>query len=84
MPRPYQPSNLLLLLPFMGFVAGALPSPAILIFTANTLALGVLLGWIIRSIDALSISEGRFLNELLKATLGNAVELMVSLRFLHT
>lgn len=84
MPRRYQPCNLFLLLPFMGFVAGALPSPAILTFTVNALALGVLLGWIIRSIDVLSISEGRFLNELLKSTLGNGVEFMVSLRFLHT
>lgn len=84
MPRPYQSSNLVLLLPVLGFMAGALPSPAILTFTANSLALGVLLGWITRSIDSLSVTEGRFLNELLKATLGNAVELMVSLYSLHT
>lgn len=84
MPGHYQTCNLVLLLPVMGFVAGALQSPAILTFTVNALALGVLLGWIVRSIDALSIITGRFLNEWLKATLGNAVELTVRLRFLYT
>jgi Ca2+/H+ antiporter len=68
----------LTLLPLAGIVASILQLPQMIVFSINLLALGVLLDWINRSISGISVNTGRLTNELLKGTLGNAVELMVN------
>lgn len=78
MTRHIPHSKTLTLLPLAGIVAGILQLPQIIVFAINLLALGVLLDWINRSISAISVNAGRLTNELLKGTLGNAVELMVN------
>lgn len=71
-------SNTLPLLPLAGIVAGLLQLPAVIVFALNLSAFSVLVHWIGRSIDAISVNTGRLANELLKGSLGNAVELMVN------
>lgn len=70
-------TKILTLLPLAGIVVGILNLPQIIVFTINLLALSVLVDWINRSVNAISVNTGRLTNELLKGTLGNAVELMV-------
>jgi Ca2+/H+ antiporter len=70
-------TKILTLLPLAGIVVGILNLPQIIVFTVNLLALSVLVDWINRSVNAISVNTGRLTNELLKGTLGNAVELMV-------
>lgn len=78
MARHIPRTKTLTLLPLAGIVAGILQLPHIIVFAINIFALAVLLDWINRSINAISVNTGRFTNELLKGTLGNAVELMVN------
>ncbi|KAJ5102011.1 hypothetical protein NUU61_004233 [Penicillium alfredii] len=66
-------------IPLIGTATGILQWPDAVVFVLNLAALVPLLAWITRSVDALSVSVGRSVNELLKATLGNAVELMIGI-----
>lgn len=73
-----------LLMPLTGMATGALGWNVAATFIFNTVALIPLGSWINRSVDALSVDGKRVVNELLKSTLGNSVELMVSNgQFLH-
>ncbi|CAI7663529.1 unnamed protein product [Penicillium manginii] len=72
-------TKILTLLPLAGIVVGILNLPQIIVFTINLLALSVLVDWINRSVNAISVNTGRLTNELLKGTLGNAVELMIGI-----
>jgi Ca2+:H+ antiporter len=65
------------LLPLIGIAAGALELNSAVIFIFNLIALIPLGSWINRSVDALSVNGRRTVNEILKSTLGNSVELMV-------
>jgi hypothetical protein len=69
------------LVPLVGIASGALKLNSAAIFIFNTIALIPLGSWINRSVDALSVDGMRAVNELLKSTLGNSVELMVTPRF---
>lgn len=73
-----------LLMPMVGIATGALGWNSAATFMFNTVALIPLGSWINRSVDSLSVDGTRVVNELLKSTLGNSVELMVrSGDFLH-
>lgn len=67
-----------LLMPLVGIVAGALNWNSAATFILNTVALMPLGLWINRLVDALSVDGKRIINEILKSSLGNSVELMVS------
>ena len=67
----------LVLLPLVGIAAGALELNSAATFISNTIALIPLGSWINRSVDALSVNGRQTVNEILKSTLGNSVELMV-------
>ena len=67
-----------LLMPVVGMATGALQWNSAATFILNTVALIPLGSWINRSVDSLSVDGTRVVNELLKSTLGNSVELMVS------
>lgn len=71
-----------LLIPLIGMVTGALGWNSAATFMFNTAALVPLGSWINRSVDSLSVDGIKVVNELLKSTLGNSVELMVSSEFL--
>jgi Ca2+:H+ antiporter len=66
------------MLPLIGIAAGAMRLNGATVFTLNILALIPLGPWVSRSVDALSVGGLRAVNELLKSTLGNSVELMVA------
>ncbi|KAJ5558852.1 hypothetical protein N7461_002824 [Penicillium sp. DV-2018c] len=68
---------LLALMPLLGFISGALKWNSAVVFLLNILSLAPLGSWINRSIDTLAISGGRTVNEILKSTMGNSVELMI-------
>ncbi|KAJ5952615.1 uncharacterized protein N7479_011028 [Penicillium vulpinum] len=68
-----------LLIPLIGITTGALKLNSTAIFTINTVALIPLGSWINRSVDALSVGGSRAVNEVLKSTLGNSVELMIGI-----
>ncbi|OQE44421.1 hypothetical protein PENCOP_c002G00811 [Penicillium coprophilum] len=68
-----------LLIPLIGITAGALKWNSAVIFVLNTLALIPLGSWINRSVDALTVGGSRAVNEILKSTLGNSVELMIGI-----
>ncbi|KAJ5874110.1 uncharacterized protein N7529_002540 [Penicillium soppii] len=67
------------LVPLVGIASGALKLNSAAIFIFNTIALIPLGSWINRSVDALSVDGMRAVNELLKSTLGNSVELMIGI-----
>ncbi|KAJ5120271.1 uncharacterized protein N7515_009659 [Penicillium bovifimosum] len=67
----------LALIPLLGFISGALRWNSAIVFVLNILSLAPLGSWINRSIDTLTISGWRTVNEILKSTLGNTVELMI-------
>lgn len=66
-----------LLVPLIGITAGALKWNSAVIFALNIVAVIPLGLWINRSVDALAVGRSRVINEVLKSTLGNTVELMV-------
>lgn len=66
-----------LLIPLIGIIAGALNWNSVAIFTLNIVAVIPLGLWVNRSVDSLTVGGSRVVNELLKSTLGNSVELMV-------
>ncbi|KAJ5328665.1 hypothetical protein N7452_009055 [Penicillium brevicompactum] len=68
-----------LLMPVVGMATGALQWNSAATFILNTVALIPLGSWINRSVDSLSVDGTRVVNELLKSTLGNSVELMVGI-----
>ncbi|KAJ5497166.1 hypothetical protein N7463_009153 [Penicillium fimorum] len=68
-----------LLIPLIGITAGALKWNSAVIFVLNTVALVPLGSWINRSVDALTVGGSRAVNEVLKSTLGNSVELMIGI-----
>ncbi|KAJ5178252.1 uncharacterized protein N7500_000951 [Penicillium coprophilum] len=68
-----------LLIPLISITAGALKWNSTVIFALNTLALIPLGSWINRSVDALTVGGRRAVNEVLKSTLGNSVELMIGI-----
>ncbi|CAG8400294.1 unnamed protein product [Penicillium salamii] len=68
-----------LLIPLIGMVTGALGWNSAATFIFNTVALVPLGSWINRSVDSLSVDGIKVVNELLKSTLGNSVELMVGI-----
>ncbi|KAJ5782641.1 hypothetical protein N7457_004415 [Penicillium paradoxum] len=74
---PHRLGLFLVLIPVLGIIAGVLKWNSAVIFTLNILALVPLSSWINRSVEALGVGASRPVNELLKSTLGNSVELMV-------
>jgi hypothetical protein len=70
--------NVLLLMVPIGIMAGIFHWSWVVVFSLNLLAIVVLTSWITFSIAELSTSVGRFLDEAIKATLGNAIEMLVS------
>ncbi|CAG8922485.1 unnamed protein product [Penicillium salamii] len=68
-----------LLIPLIGMVTGVLGWNSAATFMFNTAALVPLGSWINRSVDSLSVDGIKVVNELLKSTLGNSVELMVGI-----
>ncbi|CAG8138553.1 unnamed protein product [Penicillium olsonii] len=71
--------GLSLLIPLIGIATGALGGNSAATFLFNTVALIPLGSWINRSVDSLSVDGIRVVNELLKSTLGNSVELMIGI-----
>ncbi|RHZ51796.1 uncharacterized protein CDV56_104699 [Aspergillus thermomutatus] len=69
-------SALLLLVP-IGFIAGILGWPDVAAFLLNLAAIVPLVSWMTLSLSELSASVTPLVDELCKATLGNAVELTV-------
>lgn len=65
------------LISLIGITAGALKWNSAAIFALNIIAVIPLGSWINRSVDALTVGGSRVVNEVLKSTLGNSVELMV-------
>ncbi|KAI2691343.1 hypothetical protein LCP963914a_1544 [Penicillium roqueforti] len=68
-----------LLIPLIGIIAGALNWNSVAIFTLNIVAVIPLGLWVNRSVDSLTVGGSRVVNELLKSTLGNSVELMIGI-----
>ncbi|KAJ5431176.1 hypothetical protein N7445_008908 [Penicillium cf. griseofulvum] len=68
-----------LLIPLIGITAGALKWNSAVIFALNVLALIPLGSWTNRSVDASTVGGSRAVNEVLKSTLGNSVELMIGI-----
>ncbi|CAG8051298.1 unnamed protein product [Penicillium nalgiovense] len=68
-----------LLVPLIGITAGALKWNSAVIFALNIVAVIPLGLWINRSVDALAVGRSRVINEVLKSTLGNTVELMIGI-----
>ncbi|KAJ5812803.1 hypothetical protein N7447_009826 [Penicillium robsamsonii] len=68
-----------LLIPLIGITAGVLKWNSAVIFALNTVAMIPLGLWINRSVDALAVGGSRSVNEVLKSTLGNSVELMIGI-----
>ena len=64
-------------MPLIGITAGALEWNSAAIFALNIVGVIPLGLWINRSVDALAVGRSRVVNEVLKSTLGNSVELMV-------
>ncbi|OQE33067.1 hypothetical protein PENFLA_c001G03914 [Penicillium flavigenum] len=66
-------------MPLIGITAGALKWNSAAIFALNIVAVIPLGLWINRSVDALAVGRSRVVNEVLKSTLGNSVELMIGI-----
>ena len=64
-------------MPLIGITAGALEWNSAAIFALNIVGVIPLGLWINRSVDALAVGRSRVVNEVLKSTLGNSVELLV-------
>ncbi|CAI7592619.1 unnamed protein product [Penicillium glandicola] len=75
----YHLGLLSLLIPLISLTAGALKWNSAIIFALNIVALIPLGSWINRSVDALTVGRSRAVNEFLKSTLGNSVELMIGI-----
>jgi Ca2+:H+ antiporter len=69
--------NILLILMPLGVVSGFLGLADVVVFPLNLLAMVPLMAWITFSIGQLATSVGYFADELLKATLGSAIEMLV-------
>ncbi|KAJ6139223.1 hypothetical protein N7471_005709 [Penicillium samsonianum] len=67
------------LISLIGITAGALKWNSAAIFALNIVAVIPLGSWINRSVDALTVGGSRVVNEVLKSTLGNSVELMIGI-----
>ncbi|CAG8903767.1 unnamed protein product [Penicillium egyptiacum] len=68
-----------LLIPLIGITAGALEWNSAAIFALNIVAMIPLGSWINRSVDSLTVDRSRVVNEVLKSTLGNSVELLIGI-----
>ncbi|KAJ5269093.1 hypothetical protein N7497_010178 [Penicillium chrysogenum] len=66
-------------MPLIGITAGALEWNSAAIFALNIVGVIPLGLWINRSVDALAVGRSRVVNEVLKSTLGNSVELMIGI-----
>jgi Ca2+:H+ antiporter len=75
--------NLLLIFVPLGLVSGFLDIPDVVVFLLNLVAMVPLMAWITFSIGQLAPNIGRVATELLKATLGNAVEMLVRLPYIY-
>jgi hypothetical protein len=79
----YQHLELFLgVIPLLGIISGALKWNSAIVFILNILSLAPLGSWIDLSVNALTVGGGRAVNEILKSTLGNSVELMVMSSYL--
>lgn len=66
-----------IVVPAIGIIAGKFQLMDPLVFALNIAGASFLVRWIVRSVEALSISTGRLFGELLKGTLGHSLELLV-------